>query len=48
MGDRNELDIERAEVDPATGRHHRDRNFWRVALADAHLASNSAALNCVA
>jgi hypothetical protein len=30
--DRDELDIERAEIDAATRRHHRDRDFRRIAL----------------
>ena len=32
MGNRNEFDIERAEIDPAARWHHRDRDFRRIAL----------------
>src|SRR5262249_56864802 len=32
MRDRNELDAERADIDAAAGRHHGDRNFWRIAF----------------
>ena len=35
MRDRNELDVERPEIDAAAGGHHRDRNFRRVALGGA-------------
>jgi hypothetical protein len=35
MRDRNEFDIEGPEVDPPAGRHHRDRNFRRIALGSA-------------
>ena len=32
MRDRNELDVERADIDAAARRHHRDRNLRRIAL----------------
>ena len=35
MRHRNELDIERTEMDPAARGHHRDRNFRRIALGGA-------------
>ena len=35
MRDRNELDIERPELDPAARRHHRNRDFRRIALGGA-------------
>ncbi len=35
MRDRNEFDIEWAKVDATAGRHHRDRNFRRIALGSA-------------
>ena len=35
MRDRNELDVERADIDAAARRHHRHRDFRRIALGGA-------------
>ena len=35
MRDRNEFDIEWADIDASAGRDHRHRDFWRIALGGA-------------